>query len=122
MIRGEIEVNLDEHKWILELYHGCGHILTDDEKAIYFAHEFDFVDSRIKNEFKKMGECLDSSLGLIRYSESILNLACQRAVPKECVDIAAYPKLKKKFDTIPMKKKREMQKLEEFMFRELQKA
>lgn len=115
-------MSLEDYRWIYLLYSECSEVLTEEERKIYFAHDLQLINDRIKEESQKLVEQLQESLGLIRHSECILDLAYQRTVLKDCVDIAANPKqLKEQYSLIPKKKLIVMRELESMLSRENEK-
>lgn len=113
--RVESKMRLEQNRWLYELYWTCTEILTEEEREIYFARYLDDIEKLIHEEHTKLNQSLDDSIGLIRHSERLMDLACTRVVLKDFVEDTA---LKDQYPSIPKKKLLEMGKLESYLSRE----
>lgn len=111
-------MKLEQKRWIYELFWESGDLLTVEERAIYFAHELHLVNEEIEKEMAQLYRSHNESLGLIRHSEKLLDLACTRVILKDCAEDTT---LKNKYSLIPKKKLLAMKDLESSLSRETQK-
>lgn len=112
------KMKMEQNRWLYELYWECTDVLTVEERDIYFAHELHLINEQIEKEMVELYKSVNESLGLIRHSERLLDLACQRAVLKDCVEDTT---LKNKYSLIPKRKLVAMRELESSLSRESQK-
>jgi len=119
LLRGEFDADLTEYRWILDIYLAAGNVLTEEERNIYFSAELQGIDTRIRQEYEKLNERYDSSLGLILHAENVRDLASKRAVLRECVD-DIIPDAKSRYLLIPQHKRADMLRIEADIYREFE--